>query len=142
MANSAELNGLHTLIKDYDKKISDMKKQLTNTFKNEFKVIFKQIFDAYPSVKKVGWTQYTPYFNDGDACVFRVNDLYVLDDTVDPDLEDEIYEWKYSYEEYPLIEQLASVLSSSEDILLQLFGDHVLIIATKDGIDVSEYDHD
>lgn len=29
------------------------------------------------SVKEVRWQQYTPHFNDGDACVFSVYDAYV-----------------------------------------------------------------
>jgi hypothetical protein len=28
-------------------------------------------------VESVRWTQYTPYFNDGEPCVFGANDCYV-----------------------------------------------------------------
>lgn len=35
----------------------------------EFAVLSEQI-----GVKAVAWTQYTPWFNDGDACEFSVND--------------------------------------------------------------------
>lgn len=35
---------------------------------------FRNFFAKYPMVEKVSWTQYTPYFNDGDACVFGVNE--------------------------------------------------------------------
>ena len=38
-----------------------------------FKETFKEFFDNNPGIKAVVWTQYTPYFNDGDECVFRVN---------------------------------------------------------------------
>lgn len=27
-------------------------------------------------ITSITWTQYTPYFNDGEACEFRVNDVY------------------------------------------------------------------
>jgi len=37
-----------------------------------------EFFDKYPEVETVQWTQYAPYFNDGDACVFSVNDPHVL----------------------------------------------------------------
>ena len=30
-------------------------------------------------VHSVRWSQYTPYFNDGDACVFGVNDFEYMD---------------------------------------------------------------
>jgi hypothetical protein len=36
--------------------------------------VFKQgataLFEAHPALESFGWTQYTPYFNDGDECVF------------------------------------------------------------------------
>lgn len=38
---------------------------------------FRNFFAKYPMVEKVSWTQYTPYFNDGDACVFGVNEPQV-----------------------------------------------------------------
>lgn len=37
------------------------------------KEMVNEIFDAYPGLQSFGWTQYTPYFNDGDTCVFGVN---------------------------------------------------------------------
>ncbi|MGW2713699.1 hypothetical protein ACWC4J_32700, partial [Streptomyces sp. NPDC001356] len=30
-----------------------------------------------PTIVEFGWTQYTPYFNDGDVCEFGVNELWV-----------------------------------------------------------------
>ena len=38
----------------------------------------KVFFEEAPRVYMVGWTQYTPYFNDGDACVFSVHDIHIL----------------------------------------------------------------
>jgi hypothetical protein len=35
-------------------------------------VAFAEQFAANPAVKCMIWTQYTPYFNDGDPCTFRV----------------------------------------------------------------------
>lgn len=31
------------------------------------------LFEKYPFLGAIGWTQYTPYFNDGDACVFSTS---------------------------------------------------------------------
>lgn len=46
----------------------------------------KQFFDACPEVGSVQWTQYTPYFNDGETCEFSVHEKYfVLADDEDPD---------------------------------------------------------
>jgi hypothetical protein len=36
---------------------------------------FKPIFEAFPNtIKNVWWTQYTPFFNDGEPCEFSVHD--------------------------------------------------------------------
>lgn len=37
-----------------------------------------------PTIVAFGWSQYTPYFNDGEPCVFSVNELWVRTET-DPD---------------------------------------------------------
>ena len=36
---------------------------------------FDALFIEYPEIGKIEWTQYTPYFNDGDPCVFGVGEL-------------------------------------------------------------------
>lgn len=41
-----------------------------------FKETFKEFWALNPAIKLVRWTQYTPYFNDGDTCEFSVNDVY------------------------------------------------------------------
>jgi len=49
----------------------------------------KQFFDACPEVKSVFWTQYTPYFNDGEACEFSVYDKYFTLFGAEADYDDE-----------------------------------------------------
>lgn len=34
------------------------------------------LFDNHPIVEEIWWTQYTPYFNDGDACEFGVGEMF------------------------------------------------------------------
>src|SRR5688572_27883088 len=29
--------------------------------------------EDHPEIQQISWTQYTPYFNDGDECTFGVN---------------------------------------------------------------------
>lgn len=52
--------------------------------KKKQQVFFKEacslLFDNLPDLKSFGWRQYTPYFNDGDPCVFRAYckyDIYI-----------------------------------------------------------------
>ena len=53
-------------------------------------------FTECPDVDSVFWTQYTPYFNDGESCTFSVGDIYftLADDTGADD-----YEGSYLYSE-------------------------------------------
>lgn len=50
-----------------------------NALREEAKVAikeeFKNFFAKHPQVESIVWTQYAPYFNDGDACVFRVHEF-------------------------------------------------------------------
>lgn len=119
---------------------------------------FKEFFDAHPEAKAIVWTQYTPYFNDGEACTFSVNGF-------DLKTEAEREEYGYGYEESScaacalrerkkgtLTEAEASLLndfkeleeacSALEDVLQSVLGDHVLVKATRKGFATTEYDHD
>jgi len=42
----------------------------------EFIAALDRILDI-PGVEAIKWRQYTPYFNDGDACEFGINEPYV-----------------------------------------------------------------
>lgn len=53
-----------------------------------------------PGIESFGWIQYTPYFNDGEQCVFSVGNVWFLtpDDTVDKEdqrlREEDYYVWE------------------------------------------------
>lgn len=52
---------------------------------------------ADPRVSAIRWTQYTPYFNDGETCVFGFGKLQVrvLDVPKELDGEDSVYSYDY-----------------------------------------------
>ena len=104
-------------------------------------------FQDNAKIKSIGWTQYTPYFNDGAECVFRVH--------TDPDYEILINGQRWEDFEYsdnektdnPEIEyqhfvDIASFLQLvGDDLLKDLFGDHAEITVYPGRVDVSKYDH-
>lgn len=52
--------------------------QLRKQLKDVFAAAIKELFDKYPlHLAQIYWTQYTPYFNDGDSCEFLVQEVYV-----------------------------------------------------------------
>jgi hypothetical protein len=164
----------------YDNMITEQRKIKAQFQENGTKLIkevFKEFFDKNPGITAVVWTQYTPFFNDGDTCTFSVSSPTF---TNAPD--DELYNvapwgvyegentsvWvcgsisnvlttdrEYYKDERVKINAsggvdvdscslLESMISSDEmeEIFLALFDDHVKVVATRNGFDVTEYDHD
>jgi len=147
------------------KSFEEKKTAFLAELQKEFPTMFKELFEKSKRITSIGWTQYTPYFNDGDTCEFSINvdDLYV-----NGEYEDEI-EWldwrmkyilagdgdtdKYKeqlkdkeldYEEYKVLCEFKSVLQSiPEEFYKDLFGDHVQVTIKSDGtINKEEYEHD
>lgn len=116
------------------------------------KPLLQQFITDFPEVRQVRWTQYSPYFNDGEACVFSLHTFgfYFEGD----DLDDSVYEHEiYRYEDFDKKEvcspetfsaccELERQLRQVEGELESLFGDHAQVTVTADGVDVEEYDHD
>jgi hypothetical protein len=119
---------------------------------------------AVPTVTAVKWSQYTPYFNDGDTCEFGVNDfeVAVTDPPAGAEPESEDYNYdddttqvffsEYAFKDYdnpennhPVYAPLDALDSASghfEAMLYDHFGDHAYITATRDGFRVETYEHD
>lgn len=112
----------------------------------------------HPLAEYVKWNQYTPYFNDGDACEFSIHEARVKVEGIDEDgdYDDGTFgEWELSY--YESTKSLEGVddlrarlkefnghLSSGRHyvILNEKFGDPAEVTATKDGFAVEYYEHD
>lgn len=132
----------------------------------EFLAALDTILDE-PGVEAVKWTQYTPYFNDGDACEFGLNDPTVRlvgDDEEAGDYGDgfrSVYDfWEYpndgsydyskrTYIEFEgvdvpaLYEKLSNFNTARFEAVAQAnFGDHAEVTATKAGFNVEYYEHD
>jgi hypothetical protein len=91
---------------------------------------FTEYFEANPEVEAVKWAQYTPYFNDGEPCEFTVHD---------PETKlvgDGDYDYDYGGPGQKLIDEVPT------EVMLAVFGDHTEIVATRQGFEVTEYDHD
>jgi hypothetical protein len=85
------------------------------------------MFKACTDLAKVHWRQYTPHFNDGEACEFTVYDrTYERADGT------ELRLWERKPELQPL-HALDAMFEPFEDILFVLFGDHVEITAEMHG---------
>ncbi len=154
-------------LKQKQKELKEIKNQILEKSNEVFDEFCKDIFTKSPRLSSFGWSQYTPYFNDGDTCVFSVNIdyLYINGQSVD-DSEwinkkniTKYGEWNREKKEYigreeednpnydqelvDIYEEISSFLSNFDnDFYMSKFGDHVEITITSTGIDVFECEHD
>ena len=154
-------------LKQKQKELKEIKNQILEKSNEVFDEFCKDIFTKSPRLSSFGWSQYTPYFNDGDTCVFSVNIdyLYINGQSVD-DSEwinkkniTKYGEWNREKKEYigreeednpnydqelvDIYEEISSFLSNFDnDFYMSKFGDHVEITITSTGIDVLECEHD
>jgi hypothetical protein len=115
---------------------------------------FKRVFDACPEISGIRWRQYTPYFNDGDACEFSVGEFEWAHNQTDEEFpewctddDDDLDEqFGSSYGAEGREAEVQSAVNSLERIPKEIFevcfDDHASIIATREGFTVEEYSHD
>lgn len=110
------------------------------------------------TVERFSWIQYTPYFNDGAACVFHVTDARIK--LKDGEILGHMYgEWQGAWPNRTYVETgyagpnedrwrrwdtLETALTSGhyDNVLLEKFGDHARINVTREKITVEYYEHD
>lgn len=140
-------------IKDLVKEMESFRKEYQKKGQKILQTAFTQFFNENPDIKTITWTQYTPYFNDGDECIFSVHDFYgsskelgIGDFNSPYDLEDdedgELGAFEYGSKEHDRIQKFARLLNPLEDVFKELFDDHVYVVATKNGFESEEYSHD
>ena len=120
----------------------------------------KKLFEVHPKLQSFSWTQYTPYFNDGESCEFRAYTDYINVVDVDGNEEREVSassvryysekgtDWQgnpYTPSELELAGVAAcEFLADFEDEdFLMMFGDHTRVTVSRDGsVETDEYNHD
>lgn len=140
------------------RKMEEAKKQLREEGKVLFREMCEEIFKKHDHVKAISWRQYTPYFNDGDACTFSVHEAYFYGQPSDDDEDGD-------YDDYDMLDgceplntsgygkgpkdpaaddcdEFSSFIESNDDLLKTMFGDHCQVVVTREGVDVRDYDHD
>jgi hypothetical protein len=222
------LNTLKAEHSTLQEQINELNQKMKEKSKELMKEAFRDFLEKYSEVvENVYWTQYTPYFNDGEACEFSVHDLFInlkgdedaceyegstISDAEDVETikgviadieawekdpmaaarkyqsdyikrynrdpfgndryygnkyqtpEEKMMEWKPHYgtkatyqtqlkaaekivRDYPNLkkdfDELKSMINGIDENLMEaMFGDHVKVIVSAEGIEVEEYDHD
>lgn len=117
-----------------------------------FKEGCKALFAQFPKLETFSWTAYTPYFNDGDECIFSANTssdaIWINEEefweTHDYDHQTHQYTPKPGFEDLsPMFGPVSDFLQQFEDdIMLELFGDHVKVTVDSQGASCESYSHD
>lgn len=87
---------------DFEAYVEKAGKELREEIRKTLDEVLKLFFAANPHVASISWRQYTPYFNDGDACEFSVGDPILTlrsDYSPDPDYSDEDGEGEGDWDE-------------------------------------------
>jgi hypothetical protein len=156
-----------TQLKEKNSQIYKIKKEIKEMSSDIFEDFQSYIFDKYPKLESFGWTQYTPYFNDGESCMFYANTDYLTINGENADgsewfcpititnngtwnRELRIYEGReeeknlnYDQNMVDACGEIGNFLSNfDDDFYLSRFGDHAEITVTKSEIEISDYDHE
>ena len=154
-------------LRESQNQISNLKKEVVEKSSTILEEFSKGIFLKYPKLESFGWSQYTPYFNDGETCVFQANIDYLSingENAEESDWysENKVLSWgtydrvnrtyvgrveepnqKYNKELVEACEEIRDFLSNFDnDFYLSKYGDHAEITITPLGVNVDECEHD
>ena len=136
------------LIEEVKAKRTELKKKQEELLK-EVRLAFNEcvsgLFEKHKNLVSFSWTQYTPYFNDGDTCYFSSNHGYPEYTYINEEGEEVSCDENYGEgeENEEISNDISEVLGLFEDEEYEtFFGDHVKVTVTKSGVETEEYDHD
>lgn len=142
-------------IEDYLKRKKELEKLVAENGRDIVKDVISEFMTKYPTVRAVRWHQYTPYFNDGDACTFTVGNMAyceepITDEILESSLHDEPWDGGYSAKgkfrkDFEKLEEMAS--GKLESLFQMTFGDHADIACYRDEsgeiiFQIEEYEHE
>lgn len=119
-----------------------IKAQLAEALKPELAEQARAVF-ADERIRAIRWTQYTPYFNDGDPCIFRVNQDSCLD--IGTGEFQDSYSCALGEKESAPVRAFERFIAQDElsEVFKDAFGDHVEVTIKRDGtVETEEYEHD
>ena len=154
-------------IKQKQAEIKRLQKELQDKSSEIFLSSFKNLFEETPKLKSFAWSQYTPYFNDGETCTFSANVDYIYINGICVDDSDWISEktitnygtWNRETKKFEGRTEVSNLNYDSElvkandeireflynfdeDFFMAQFGDHAKVTVTEEGVSVDEYEHD
>jgi len=152
-------------IDSFIQEYNDFRSAFQKRAQEKFKEVFKEFWEENPRINTVVWTQYAPYFNDGEPCVFSIHTITFSNATEPDDISDLNWEeyngetegiwacgdWNIkdiAKEHQGVNLESAKILSRliysdpMEDVLQDMFGSDNRVVATREGFTSEDYsDH-
>jgi hypothetical protein len=155
------------LLKQKNREIEKLKSESYEISRTLFDEWSKDFFERNEKVDSFSWNQYTPYFNDGDTCVFSANTDYIkvngeyaeecewMNENIVTNWgtynrETRKYEGRVEVPNSSYDAELSKAVGEIQDFLcnfdndffMSRFGDHTEITVSREGIEVEDYEHD
>jgi len=102
-------------LKSLKSRIEDFTAECKKRNEAFFAEAVKSIFEEFPCVDSFSWTQYTPYFNDGDTCNFSAHTDYFTMTTDGGEME---WEGEYELKEYANKAKNSPAINSAIEVQL------------------------
>lgn len=140
--------------KELQDRLNQAKAIMVAEAKDLFNNVVKDLFEEFPAMNNFSWTQYTPYFNDGDSCSFGVNSEADINGISSGEIHQAwLYrDWQKKVtnspasnpELIPAKEAVQELLEAAPSEMLEfIFGDHMRVTIYRDGtLEAEEYSHE
>ena len=127
---------------DFETQLQLLKASFQEKLQEVIKTEFNRLLNENPHIVKFAWTQYTPYFlPNAERCEFFVGKVSAIP-------FDRIKEGKYiedlifEYSNNKITEKLDADFQAFPELMLIVFGDHVVVRVTRDVLYCEDYDHE
>lgn len=147
-------------IKKLNEAVQESKRKIEAEAKEAFKAAFADFFAKRPDVLAFRWTQYAPYFNDGEPCTFSRHDIAVAmdsesarallakeredDECFSPDDAEADGVFTNTWSGPPIDPEVKSFIKDLESVgdeVYEVLGEG-LVNVTRDGVFVADYSHE
>lgn len=166
------IDNIETAIKELNAERQALEQKYQSKMQEYMKGLTKKFFEENPQITAFTWTQYTPYFNDGEECTFSRHEILATNCPLE-EIEDVRYEeyvgdtegifvsnfstgtfktpyYKETVEaitqagvDVAAVRKFINLLGSiDDDVYCEMFGDHVKVIAHTGGFNIEDHEHD
>lgn len=123
-----------TKLKALGQSVESLTEQVDKINEMIFQLIVNTLFADYPELKNFSFTGYTPAYNDGEECTFCLGADYPA---INEDESDD-YSNEVNKQLSDIVPQYLNILP--EEFYHNHFGTNFRVVATRESIDVEDYD--